>query len=170
MRTRNARLSDAGRIHDLIADYARQQILLPRSLAEIRQHIGDFTVVESRGEVIGCAALHRHGLDWSEIRSVAVARPRQRRGVGGRLVKALLAEAEQRRVSGVCLFTCIPEYFARSGFVPVAPRSLPEKAWKDWLKCPRTNGREKVAMVFAGLPAWAAPRRKSASVLGCLPE
>lgn len=157
MRTRKARLPDAPQIHALMADYVREEILLPRSLGEICENIRDFTVVERRGEVIGCGALHLYGLDLAEIRSIAVARSAQGRGAGRHLVEALLAEARQQGVARVCLFTRIPDYFAQLGFLPVAHERLPEKIWKDCLKCPRFYRCDETAMIFGGVSASLGP-------------
>lgn len=169
MRTRKASLPDAPRIFELMADYVRQEILLPRSLAEICENIRDFTVVVSRGRVIGCGALHLYGLDLAEVRSVAVAPDWQRRGAGRRLVEALLAEARQHQVARVCLFTRIPDYFARLSFAPVPQQSLPEKLYKDCLKCPRFQRCDETAMVYAGLPARAEVSRAAAPLEPSLP-
>ena len=169
MRTRKARLADAPRIHELIAEYARDEILLPRSLAEICENIRDFVVVEVQDKVIGCGALHFYGQDLAEICSLAVAGPTQGRGAGRRLVAALRAEAEQHRVDRVCLFTRIPDYFARLGFVPVPHQHLPEKIWKDCLKCPRFNRCDETAMVFAEVPSRAEVPGPAFAVLRGLP-
>lgn len=156
MRARKARLPDAERIHALIADYAREERLLPRSLAEICENIRDFTVIEQRGGVIGCGALHFYGPELAEIRSVAVARARQGRGAGSRLVETLLAEAQAHGVGCVCLFTHIPDYFARMGFVSVEHQSLPEKALKDCIRCPRVSCCNETAMILGSLPPRSA--------------
>jgi len=169
MRARKARLADAPHIFELIAGYAAQQALLPRSLAEICEHIRDFTLVEDRRDVIGCGALHLYGPDLAEIRSVAVSRARQRQGAGQRLVEILLAEARAQGVGCVCLFTHIPEYFARFGFVTVDHRSLPEKAWKDCFQCPRLHCCNETAMVFGSLPARIQPFEFSFVSLRSLP-
>lgn len=152
MRARKARLPDAERIHELIAGFAREERLLPRTLAEICENIRDFTVLEQRGAVIACGALHFYGLDLAEIRSVAVDRARQRRGAGSRLVEALLAEARAHDVGCVCLFTHIPSYFARVGFITVEHQSLPEKALKDCIRCPRVSCCNETAMILGALP------------------
>lgn len=168
MRTRKACLPDAPRIYTLIAEYAREEILLPRSLAEICENIRDFTVVENRGEVLGCGALHIYGLDLAEIRSIAVERAAQGRGAGRRLVEALLTEARQHSVGRVFLFTRIPDYFARLGFVSVPHQSLPEKTLKDCLKCPRFNCCDETAMVLVGVPSRATAHRPAVSALRSL--
>jgi len=156
MRARKARLPDAGRIYALIAGYAREERLLPRSLEEICENIRDFTVVEQRGGVIGCGALHFYGAELAEIRSVAVDRALQHRGAGSRLVEALLAEARAHGVGCICLFTHIPDYFARMGFETVEHQSLPEKALKDCVRCPRVHCCDETAMIFGALPLRSA--------------
>lgn len=170
MRTRKARLPDAPRIHELVAAYVAEEILLPRSLAEISENIRDFTVVEHRGQVLGCAALHFYGPDLAEVRSIAVDAAQQRRGAGRRLVETLLAEARAHQVERVCLFTKIPDYFARLGFAPVAHETLPQKIYKDCLKCPRFNRCDEVAMVYAGLEARAEAGRAATPILHTLPD
>jgi len=169
MRTRKAQLPDAARIYELIAGYVPDEILLPRSLAEICENIRDFTVAEHRGEVIGCAALHFYGTDLAEVRSIAVDGARQRGGAGRRLVEALLAEARAHRVERVCLFTRIPDYFARLGFAAVGHETLPQKIWKDCLKCPRFYRCDETAMVYAGAPAEADAGRAGRSEPASLP-
>ena len=170
MRTRKARLPDAARIHALMAAYVAEEILLPRSLAEISENIRDFTVVEHRGEVIACGALHFYGTDLAEVRSIAVDAGRQRRGAGRRVVEALLKEASAHNVERVCLFTKIPDYFARLGFAPAAHESLPQKIWKDCLKCPRFYRCDEVAMLYAGAEARADAGRARLPILDSLPD
>ena len=165
MHPRKAHLPEAAQIHGLIAAYTADGTLLPRSQAEICENIRDFTVVASQGQVIGCGALHFYGLDLAEIRSLAVARTAQQQGVGRRLLEALLAEAREHRVARVCLFTRIPDYFALLGFVPVSPQSLPEKIWKDCLKCPRFHCCDETALVFAGVSSPVELHRPAVSAL-----
>ncbi len=153
MLTRNAILPDAQLIHELIATYAESGALLPRSLPEICENIRDFAVVEDEGgRVIACGALHLYGTHLAEIRSIAVHPDAQGHGAGARVVKALLLEAERHHVTGVCLFTRIPEYFAKLGFGMAAVSDLPDKIYKDCLKCPKLNACDEVAMVKGEVP------------------
>ena len=82
MRTRKAILPDAGQIHELISAYSGDGTLLPRNMAEICENVRDFVVLEDRGLIIGCGALHLYGQHLAEIRSIAVAPWRQRKGGG----------------------------------------------------------------------------------------
>jgi amino-acid N-acetyltransferase len=155
MQTRKAILPDAQPIHDLIAAYAGDGTLLPRTLAEICENVRDFVVLEEDGQVVGCGALHLYGLHLAEIRSITVAPSRQRKGGGGRLVKALMAEAKKHRVTCICLFTRTPVFFAGLGFEVAQRADLPDKIHKDCWVCPRFHHCDEVAMVRGELPKFA---------------
>ncbi|MDP9268376.1 MAG: N-acetyltransferase [Acidobacteriota bacterium] len=161
MRTRRAVLPDAESIHALIAQYSHDGTLLPRTLNEVCENVRDFTVVVDRGRIVGCGALHLYGAHLTEIRSIAVAPNVTGKGAGAMLVHALLREARHHRVDCVCLFTRIPEFFARFGFRVAAREELPDKIYKDCLNCPRLHACDEIAMVRGELPTRA--------VLGELP-
>jgi len=150
IRTRKASLPDAPAIHALIAHYANQDILLPRTIGEICENVRDFTVVEQNGRVIGCGALHLYGQHLAEVRSIAVTREARGQGAGSKLVDALLKEGRQHQVAQVCLFTRSPEYFGRLGFVEVPHAVLPDKIFKDCRNCPMFTRCDETAMIYAG--------------------
>jgi amino-acid N-acetyltransferase len=155
MRTREALLPDAEQIHDLIAAYSGDGTLLPRTLAEICENVRDFVVLEDYGQIIGCGALHLYGPHLAEIRSITVDSSRHGSGGGERLVKALLAQARKHNVSCICLFTRIPEFFARLGFAMAQREDLPDKIHKDCCVCPRLHCCDEIAMVRGKLPRFA---------------
>jgi len=155
MRTRKAILPDAQQIHDLIAAYSGDGTLLPRTLAEICENVRDFVVLENDNRIIGCGALHLYGVHLAEIRSITVASWWQRNGGGGRLVKALMAEAKKHKVTCICLFTRTPNFFARLGFEMAQREDLPDKIHKDCWVCPRFHHCDEVAMVRGELPKFA---------------
>jgi amino-acid N-acetyltransferase len=155
MRTRSAKLPDAGDICALIADYSARDVLLPRTLAEICENIRDFVIVEEDSQFLGCGALHLYGPHLAEIRSIAVAPACQGRGAGRLLLKALLAEAQRQKVECVCLFTRIPDFFARMGFALAAKEELPDKLYKDCLRCPKLHSCDEITMVRGPLPKFA---------------
>ncbi len=153
MRVRKARLPDAAAIHGLIRSLSYDGTLLPRSSAEIYENVRDFTIAETdNGEFLGCGALHLYGPHLAEIRSIAVDEKSQRHGSGGRLVEALLAEAESHNVPCVCLFTRIPNFFQHFGFAQVERTALPDKIYKDCANCPRINACDEIAMARGVLP------------------
>ena len=155
MRTRKAILPDAQQIHELIAAYSGDGTLLPRTLPEICENVRDFVVLEDEGRIIGCGALHLYGTHLAEIRSITVAPWAQGKGGGGRLVKALMAEAKRHRVDCICLFTRKPDFFAGQGFSVAQREDLPDKIYKDCHACPRFHCCDEVAMVRGDLPKFA---------------
>lgn len=155
MRTRDAILPDARAIHDLISAHFESGTLLPRSFAEICENVRDFIVVEERGRIMGCGALHLYGQHLAEIRSIMVQRSRQGRGAGALLVKALLRQAEKHHVNCVCLFTRIPEFFQPLGFTLTSRDDIPDKLYKDCCVCPKLHCCDEVAMIRGELPAFA---------------
>jgi amino-acid N-acetyltransferase len=155
MQTREALLRDAAQIHDLIASYSGDGTLLPRTLPEICENIRDFVVTEDAGRIIGCGALHLYGPHLAEVRSIAVLPQAKGNGAGRELIDALLEQASRQEVTCVCLFTRIPEFFARMGFTVATREEIPDKLYKDCHRCPRQNNCDEVAMVRGELPQFA---------------
>lgn len=152
LRTRNAVLPDVEQIHSIIRLYSADGTLLPRSMAELCENVRDFIVTEHEGAIIGCGALHLYGAHLAEIRSIAVLPGSKGLGAGRKLVKALLKEAERHQVSCVCLFTRIPEFFARMGFGNAKREELPDKIYKDCMHCPRLHACDEIAMFCGEIP------------------
>src|SRR5579859_3016851 len=117
MQVRKARLPDASNIYDLVNSLSHDGTLLRRSFAEICENVRDFTIAESdAGTFLGCGALHLYGPHLAEVRSIVVRPEAKGQGAGGKLLKALLAEAEEQGVVCVSLFTRIPDFFFHFGF------------------------------------------------------
>jgi amino-acid N-acetyltransferase len=161
MRARNAKLPDAFAIEQLIQVHVGDGTLLPRSLSEICENIRDFIVVENEGEIVGCGALHLYGMHLAEVRSITVTSKSKGRGAGRVLIDALLKEAQKQSVTCVCLFTRIPDFFAKLGFQEVEKEALPDKALKDCIKCPRVNACDEIAMYRGTLPKHVGVRRQN---------
>jgi amino-acid N-acetyltransferase len=159
MHARSAKLPDAFAIEQLIQVHVGDGTLLPRSLAEICENIRDFIVVENAGEIVGCGALHLYGMHLAEVRSITVTKQAKGRGAGRVLIDALLKEAERQSVTCVCLFTRIPDFFARMGFREVEKEKLPDKALKDCVRCPRREACDEIAMYRGILPEHTALRQ-----------
>ncbi len=162
MLVRSAVLTDAKQIERLISAEVTGSSLIPRSLPEICENIRDFVVAEDKGRVVGCGALHLYGLHLAEIRSITIRKSYRGKGTGRLLVDALLAEAERHRVTCICLFTKIPEFFARLGFRVAEKEGLPDKAYRDCQFCPKLHACDEIAMVRGELPNFAilAPNAK----------
>ena len=147
LNTRNAVLRDVAHIHSIMEPYYFDRTLLRRQIPELCENIRDFVVAEHDGEIVGCGALHLYGIHLAEIRSLAVRGTAQRLGTGSLLATALLKEAERHQVACVCLFTRIPQFFARLGFTRALRENFPDKIHKDCLHCPSLHACNEVAMV-----------------------
>ena len=150
---RKAKLPDAVNIFDLVNSLSGDGTLLRRNYAEICENVRDFTVAESEsGVFLGCGALHLYGPHLAEVRSIVVKPEAKGQGAGGKLLGALLAEAEEQSVTAVSLFTRIPDFFFHFGFRVVDRTALPDKIYKDCQTCPRLYACDEVAMVRGPLP------------------
>ncbi|OGO20936.1 MAG: GNAT family N-acetyltransferase [Chloroflexi bacterium RBG_16_50_11] len=143
-----AKISDAPQIHKLINGFAEKGQMLARPLSEIYESIRDFFVIRDAGEVVACAALHVSWSDLAEIRSVAVAEDKQKKGLGAKLVAACLKEAKELGIETVFCFTYQPEFFKRQKFVDVDKKELPRKVWTDCFRCPRFPDCDEIALIY----------------------
>jgi len=89
------------------------------------------------------------------VRSIAVWPQAKGGGAGRKLIDALLEQASRQEVTCVCLFTRIPEFFARMGFSVAAREEIPDKLYKDCHRCPRQHNCDEVAMVRGEVPQFA---------------
>lgn len=154
MLVRKALLRDATNIYDLVNSLSGDGTLLRRSFAEICENVRDFTVAESdSGVFLGCGALHFYGPHLCEVRSIVVKPEAKGQGAGGRILAALIEEAEEHGIQSVCLFTRIPDFFFKHGFRAVEDKTeLPDKIFKDCQNCLRLHRCDEVAMVRGRIP------------------
>ncbi len=143
---RTARLGDAAAIAELVNRFAAQGLMLPRNPFETAESIRDFLVAESGARLVGVAALRIYTLTAGEVRSLAVDPDAQSHGLGRRLVEAIEAEALALGLSQLFAFTYVPGFFAKLGFQEVDRNRLPQKAWKDCLKCPKFTACDEIAV------------------------
>ena len=158
MRARTARISDAAAMHGVIAHYAEEGLLLPRTEDEIRGHIERFLVlVEKRNgeeKVLGCVALEPYGSDLAEVRSLAVAPDARGQGrhIGDRLMKSAMDTARRRKIARLFAVTHRPEFFSRHGFTSGPRQMVPEKIERDCVGCPKEGRCDLVATVAVVCP------------------
>jgi amino-acid N-acetyltransferase len=145
---RRAGIHDAKAIHKLLITYAREGLMLSRSLSEIYEAIRDFHVFESDGSVVGTVCLHICWEDLAEVRSLAVAEGEEGRGVGRRLVDACLEEARQLGLKRVFALTYKPGFFEKFGFHEIEKSELPQKIWGDCMKCVKFPECDEIAMIL----------------------
>lgn len=148
MKVRKATVSDIKLIHKLINDFAKKGEMLPRSLNELYENIRDFLIAEHNNEIKGVCALHILWEDLAEIRSLAVKKESQKKGIGSLLVKKCLHEAKKLGVNKVFVLTYIPEFFKKTGFKELDKSKLPQKIWGDCIRCPKFPECDEVALIY----------------------
>ncbi|NMC61829.1 MAG: N-acetyltransferase [SAR324 cluster bacterium] len=148
MQIRKAKASDGQRIYELVNDYAKKNLMLPRAPLSIYEHIRDFHVSETDGQIVGCSALHLTWLDMGEIRSLAVDESASGQGIGRALVQSNIDEARELGLSQVYAFTYVDKFFAKLGFKTVPHESLPRKVWVDCVNCVKFNCCDEIAMML----------------------
>lgn len=145
---RKAKISDAPHIQQLVNHYAQQGDLLPRPLNEIYEGIRDFVIWEQADSIVGTCALHIAWEGLAEVRSLAVAKEFQRRGIGKALVMACLEEAKALEVEKVFALTYKPAFFQKLGFKETEKSNFPQKIWTDCLKCAKFPNCDEVAVIY----------------------
>ncbi len=146
--TRKARIADVPTMHRLINQLAEAGAMLARPLSELYEHLRDYCVIEEEGAVIACCALHVNWSDLAEIRSLAVEKGHQRRGLGRILVTACMDEAREMGLSRVYALTREPVFFERLEFTRIGVSELPRKVWGECFRCPKFPECDEVAVVY----------------------
>jgi len=149
---RRARIEDVPAIAAVMARYVESNVLLPRPVSELYQCIREFHVAEQDGEVVACAALRLLWRDLGEVRSLAVRPDAHGRGLGQRLVDAVVADARALGLPRVVALTREVEFFERCGFRIEQREALPRKVWTDCVKCPRRHACDEIAVALDLVP------------------
>ncbi|MCX5701276.1 MAG: N-acetyltransferase [Candidatus Omnitrophica bacterium] len=144
---RKAKIKDIKQIQELINCFAKQDVMLPRSLNELYENIRDFWVVEANKKIVGCAALHISWDDLAELKSVAVNKRYHGKGVGIELVAACLEEAGLLGAKKVFVLTYKPKYFMKFGFKKIKHASLPHKIWAECINCCKFPNCQETALL-----------------------
>lgn len=142
-----ARLADVEVMKALLDDFARSGDLLARSRLDLYEHIRDFVVARLEGEIVGLSALHISWIDLAEVRSLAVKRDLQRRGIGRILVEHCLREAAELGLKRVFALTYQPEFFGTLGFHAVDKSALPHKVWQECVHCVKFPDCDEIAVI-----------------------
>ena len=136
---RPARLADAKGIFDLVA--AHRDMLVPRSLGSIVESIDRFEVAETADGLCGCAAYQIHPeigdaeAATVEIVSLAVAEEFRRRGIGRRLVGAVIAGVARFNPHEVLALTFTPAFFRALGFAETPKTQVMHKLYTGCINC-----------------------------------
>ncbi len=145
---RPATEADVDAILNLVNQYARQNVMLPRLPGQIRVALDRFVVAENDGVFLGCASLIELTPDLPEIRSLAVAPEARGMGVGRLLVETLVARAREMGYPQVCALTLEDAFFNRVGFETVDRWTISPKIWLECIYCPKYNACDEIAVLM----------------------
>jgi amino-acid N-acetyltransferase len=144
---RKARVEDIKQIQFLINSFAKKNQMLARSLNELYEGIRDFWVYEKNKKILGCCALHISWEDLAEIKSLAVRKDQQAKGIGKKLVSACLAEAKDLGAERVFVLTYQPSFFVKFGFKKIKHDDLPHKVWAECINCPKFPNCQEISLL-----------------------
>ena len=144
---RKATVDDVKQIQKLVTYYAKRDRMLMRSLNELYENIRDFFVYVEGKKIYGCCALHVDWEDLAEIKSLAVAQVKTKKGIGAQLIERCLEDAKTLKVTKVFALTYVPKFFKRFGFKVLAKEKLPHKIWSECIKCPYFPNCKEIALM-----------------------
>ncbi|HET7583931.1 MAG TPA: GNAT family N-acetyltransferase [Gemmatimonadaceae bacterium] len=135
---RGACARDVDGIARLIAGFAAQGLMLPRTAESIALALDDFVVaIDERGRVLACGALKEYSPSLAEVASLAVASSAHGHGVGRAVVARLEALARVRGIHELFALTLTPAFFEAVGYAVVERERYPEKMRRDCAHCTR---------------------------------
>ncbi len=148
MKYRKATFDDVEAIFALVNDYAGDGVMLARSRNTLYETLRDMIVAEDEtGTIVGVGGLHLLWDRLAEVRTMAVSPQLTRRGIGGEIVRRLMAEGRTLGVKKFFTLTYKPGFFQTLGFHTVTKDALPQKVWKDCIDCPKFPNCDEIAMV-----------------------
>ena len=145
---RKAKISDIGTIFELVNDFAKQGLMLPKSQIDLYESIRDFFVVEIDNKVVACGALKVFLDDLAEIRSLATNKDFQKMGLGKMITQKLLDDAKELGIKKVFTLSYQVDFFKKHGFTLIKKEELPQKIWRDCYKCPKFPNCDENALII----------------------
>jgi amino-acid N-acetyltransferase len=132
---RKAAMRDANPMLELIAYWAKQGAMLPKTRDVMFTQIRDFYLLETQdGGIAGTVGLHVLWHDLGEVRSLAIHPNFRGLGLGKRLVLGVEAEARELGIPRLFAWTLEPDFFARCGYQLILTDQLPPKVFKEYNK------------------------------------
>jgi len=148
-RVRPARPADMIEVEKLVNEFAARNLMLPKTMPQLQRNFREFMIAEDGdGTFLGCGALRIFTPQLAEVVSLAVSPHAHGRGIGGKLVDQLVAEAQAIGMGAVFALTLRPTFFHRLGFRTVSKEIFPQKVWADCRTCPKVHACDEIAVVL----------------------
>jgi amino-acid N-acetyltransferase len=133
---RRARAADVADITALVNEYAAEEIMLPRTAAQVALAIDHYVVAtDAHGRLLACGALREYSPSLAELVSLAVAREAHGRGLGRLVVAKVERLALQRGFTAIFAHTLNPTFFEAVGYEEMDRRHFPEKQARPHTLC-----------------------------------
>jgi len=145
---RNALIQDAKNIQLLVNSYATAGEMLHLSINEIYEKILEFKVYEVKPAIVGCCAMHPVWDDIAEIRSLAVAKGHEGRGIGRSLVEESILHAKRVGFRRLFTLTYKTAFFESLNFKIIDKDLLPKKVWSDCIKCIKFPNCDEISLIL----------------------
>ena len=137
-------------IQSILKPYVDEGIILKRDEDEIATNIRSYVLAYDGNIPIGVGALHIFSPFLGEIRSLAVSKNYQNRGVGREVVLSLLKEAKDIGLKEVLVLTYQKEFFEKLNFREISKESIPDKKiWADCIKCKFFPNCNEIALIIS---------------------
>ena len=125
---RRAVRADAPQILELVAQYAAQGLMLPRTLDQIAARIDNYVVAtDGAARIIACAALEEYSPSLAEVSSVAVAPSHHGKGLGSQVVLGIERLARARDIEELFALSLTDNFFLSLSYKPITISRYPEK-------------------------------------------
>lgn len=147
MKIRKAHIRDIKEIQKLVNEFARKEQMIPRSVNELYENVRDFVVAEEKKIIVGVCALHVLWEDLAEVRSLAVKKEFQKKGIGKKMVLQCLKDAANLGITRVFVLTYQSEFFKNISFRETDKAALPQKIWGDCVRCPKFPECDETALI-----------------------
>jgi len=135
-------------IQSVVKPYVDEGIILYRDEDEIATNIRSYVLAYENEIPIGVGALHIFSPFLGEIRSLAVSKNFQGKGIGKKIVSSLLEEAKKIGLKEVLVLTYQKEFFEKLGFREIPKESIPDKKiWADCIKCKFFPNCNEIALI-----------------------
>jgi len=142
-------MEDVKNIHTLINSFAGDGLLLNRSISSLYDKLRDFRVyTDDDNNLLGVCALQITWDNLAEVRSLAVKKEFQGKGIGAELVRNCLEEAEKFGIERIFTLTYQPGFFQRLGFKQIDKKELPHKIWSDCIHCHKFPDCDEDALMY----------------------
>lgn len=136
-RIRRARTSDVKAMRRLVEPLAEDRILLGKDAVAYFEGLQEFKVVTAGPDfetIVACGALHVLWEDLAEVRTVATDTSWRGRGIGRRLISALLDEACELGARRVFCLTFEVNFFSGLGFEPIDGAPVDHDVYAELLR------------------------------------